>query len=263
MKRRFNYTGRKKIFQEQVAIKLRKENESIKSFDVQLGLDDTKLPENASIYIEAHHRTDFKRYYFGSVGIRQLPDTSLSELGNIDYLQFRVKIVDEAGESGLILAEADRIRASEEGGEKLRKRCILPVEFDKDLGQQVWRLDLSGTQPVLEFNRRIPYIRHLAKSDTSFFFHVYPVVIRTVLSYMFFIEGLSDLKEPDQDWCKDWLGFVKSISTEDPPELVDPEENGYDDFKRDILNWIDRVVEEFCAVHTSKWHHFMKQIGEV
>ena len=149
MRRRFNYTERKRILQENILVTLIRDNNAIKSFDAQFEIDDKKLPDNASIYIEAYHRTDLERYYFGQVGEKKIPNTDLSCFGYLENIKFRLKVVDETGKHGLILAEANGIRPSDDSDKKTQKRCILPVEFDKDLDQQVWRVDFRDRKSVV------------------------------------------------------------------------------------------------------------------
>lgn len=261
MKRRFNYTDRKKIILDRVAIELQESGEVAKSFRADVRLNDMELPRGASVYLEAYHRTDMERWSYGTVVKRKLPeDISIDHLGHIENLLFRVKVVDESGKRGLILAEADRINPRRKGEKGLKERCILPVEFNKDLGRQIWRVSFDGDVPVLEFNgNHIPNIRHLAQTDYGFFFCVYPLVIKEVFTRIFLVDEITDLAEPEVNWHKDWLDFAHRFNSESIPEPVSREEDGFQDFITDIMKWIDGVVDGFCRSHPEKWREFIKQ----
>jgi hypothetical protein len=53
MKRRFNYTGRKKIYREYISLFLNRDNEDIKSFSLELDLAKMNFEQDYKIYVEA------------------------------------------------------------------------------------------------------------------------------------------------------------------------------------------------------------------
>lgn len=249
MKRRLNFTGRKRIPLQRVSLNLVEHN-GRRSFDARLDLNDLGLAEHAAIYVEAYHKTDYMRYSFGTVGQPRRPvSTELGSLGRIDNLRFRVKVVDESGARGLVLAVADRLRPSI----PTQIRAILPVEF-KELGNQIWRLSFDGGEPILEFNVAMPFIRERARTDYRLFFYVYPAVLREILIHMIMIEGISDAGEVE-DWEKDWLDFAKHYGGESP-EVLDPQRDDFDEVE--VRRWIETVVTEFCTVHGDKWGHLIQ-----
>jgi len=254
MKRRFNYTGRKKIPREKISISLNRDNNRRpQSFRADMRLNDLHLPPESKVYIEAYHRTEVRRYVFGTVRNLIAPeDTGLADIGYSDNLKFRVLLVDESGTHGLILAHADRIKPEA----SLERRAILPVAFD-DLGRQIWRIEFAGDDnaPLLVLNRNIPNIENIARSDPQFILYVYPQVIREVLSHTVFVDGVDSQAEPDIDWHKDWLDFTKTILPGVTiPEILDPHQDGFD--KEEVQEWINKVVEEFCASRP-EWNAFI------
>ena len=70
MKRRVNFTGRKRIPRRDVSVSLM-ERDGPRSFDATLRLDGSGLPKDAMVYVEAYHKTDYMRYPFGTVGSPQ------------------------------------------------------------------------------------------------------------------------------------------------------------------------------------------------
>jgi len=260
MKRRFNYTGRNRIPREKISIMLNRDGESVRSFTATLDLNDMNLAPEAKVYIEAYHRTENKRFNFGTVGkISPLSSTSLSGLAYTENLKFRVLVVDESSDHhGLILAHADRIRLIPE----TEGKSILPVEFC-DLGQQIWRVIFEGDEgsPVLFINDRIPNIENISKSDPQFIIYVYPAVIREILTHMIFVDGVDSPSDPEIDWHRDWLDFSRKIlSGEGHPEILgilDPKDENFN--AEDAKNWIDRIVEEFCSSR-NEWREYIDQL---
>ena len=249
MKRRINYTKRKKIPRERISLSLTELNGQ-KWFDAELNLSDLELPGHASIYVEAYCRTNYARYHFGTVGQIQKPhSTALGPLGQIENLRFRLKVVDESGNRGLILAVADRIGL--EGATELRS--ILPVEF-RDLGNQIWRLSFEGNEPVLELNSTVPFIRDKARADCRLFFYVYPAVVRETLTHMVLVNGIPDPCDAEE-WEQDWLSFAYRYGGQ-YPEMLDRGTEGFDE--NEVRIWIERTVTEFCIAYRARWQDFMR-----
>ncbi len=252
MKRRLNFTDRKKILREHVRIELNSQNGTSKSFTVKFDLAAYSLPPDAKVYVHAYHKTEELIYDFGTVGATCVPhDTSLKGLSRTENLKFRMLVVDETGEHGLILAHADRISPFAEG----EKMSILPVDF-RDIGHQVWIVEYIADEggPVLVLNSAIPSIETLAKSNPMFFFYVYPAVIRDILTNMVFVYGLDSTEDPSSDWQRNWLQFTRHVlSSEEPPSILNCKD---EDFESDeAQKWINRVVEEFCSGR-KEWKDF-------
>lgn len=249
MKRQLNFTGRKRIPLERISLNLI-EHGGRKAFDAGLNLDGLELPEHAAVYIEAYHKTDYKRYSFGTVAeLRRPQSTDLGSLGRINNLHFRVKVIDESGNRGLVKAVADRIRLTT----PTTVRAILPVEF-RDLGNQIWRLSFDDDEPILEFNSTIPFIRDRAKADYRLFFYIYPAVLREILVEMIIVDGIPDLEDVEE-WQKDWLDFARHYGGE-PPSILDHHIDGFDE--TEVRKWIETVVTEFCTTHREKWNNFIQ-----
>lgn len=256
MKRRVNYTGRQRIPRENIEINLVRDDDIIRSFDAIISFDDFDFPDDAKVYIDAYHRTEFLRFNFGTVDDRENPrSTALSSLAYGANLKFRLLVVDESGKHGLILGQADRISPEKEADRK----SILPVDW-KDLGKQIWRIEYTEHEggPILYFNGKIPNIKNISMSDPQFFICVYPSVIREVLTHIVFVDGVDSPSEPSIDWHADWIRFARIILPgREHPEILDP---GVEDFNsEDAKKWIDDVVEEFCDSR-KEWDKYISQI---
>lgn len=249
MKRRFNYTGRKKLAKDAVKIFINKANGKPKSIDVTLNLNEKKYPEDTKIYLDAYHKTERKRFDFGKICKIAYPeDLTIDDLAYADNLMFRLMLIDESGEHGKIIAHADRIKPDDEGD----KKSILPVRFD-DLGQQIWKLEFTGEEggPILCINNKIPPLENIVRSDPIFFMYVFPAAIREILMHMIFIDTIENPDDPAVTWQADWLKFAKMILPYEPVPELDPNKIG--EVKEDIINWIDQIVEEFCNSRSQEW----------
>lgn len=259
MRRRFNYTGRKRIRRSSVVIDLRREGGEHPSFSASLDLEGLSLPSDSRVYVEAYHRTEYQRYDFGTLeDIRPREETTLERTAYVENLKFRVLVVDETDGRGLILASADQVKPVEEDIE-----CILPVVF-RDLGQQIWQVAYDGDEgaPILLLNSRIPGIESMARRDPQFLIYVYPSVTREVLTHMVFVDGIEDMTDPSLEWHARWLRFAaRLLLGETPPETLDIRDDGFD--SEEAIDWIDRSVEGFCALHVKEWRQYIKRITEV
>jgi hypothetical protein len=256
MKRRLNYTDRKKIKRENIAINLIRQNGTIVAFAVnKLDLKELNLPSEGRVYVEAYYRTELKRFDFGTAG--SISNPSPCELSGMAYpenLKFRILVVDPS--DGKILAHADRISPEEPA----EKKPILPVEFS-DLGNEIWRVEYEGDEgsPILIINNRIPNIQNIAKQDAQFLIYVYPQVIREVLTYMVFIDGIDSTIEPSTDWHGDWIKFVRQLGV-DFPETLNKNDGNFSE--EDALRWINDTVTAFCNYYRNRFEEYIRKLEE-
>ncbi|MBL7086716.1 MAG: hypothetical protein ISS28_06430 [Candidatus Cloacimonetes bacterium] len=253
MIRRFNYTNRVKIPHQNIKIFCGQDDPS--SFSAEIDINDYEFPEYAKVYIEAGHRTDYKRFNFGTVkNITPQEKTTLKELTYIEKLRFKILIVDETGRNGIILGKAESISPVSNSD----RESILSVKFE-DIGREVWNLnfDQAEGEPLLIINNKI--IENIAKSSPIFFMFVYPVVFREILLKMLIIDGVDDINNPSRKWQSNWLKFALRINPRDFTDI---------DFSRDleleekdmVLNWIDDTISEFCNKR-NEWDEFIEKIN--
>jgi hypothetical protein len=182
------------------------------------------------------------RFPYGAVGGLQPPaDRTLREVDRASKIYFRLLVVDESGEHGLILASADGIRPLEADEDAGRRESLLPV-VTADLGDEVWRVRFETAGPVLEVNSRIPEILSLVRNDRAFLALAYPAVVRQVLVHALIVEGVDD-PEPG-GWEGRWLRFARALHPVDLPSLdrqdIDP-----------LTDWIDDVAAAFARKHAA------------
>lgn len=243
MIRKFNYTGRRKIPKTAVAF-TRTEYRGVAGFNATFDLSNLGFPPEARVYVEPYYNASFMRFGFGTVDKPVYDgDTSLTGIPPTDVIHFRVKIVDESGEHGLILGKIDGITLVNSEGETNRT-SILHVNTC-DLGEQIWRMNFESgnTFPVLEVNSDIPGIKEIIKNDPKFFSLVYPAALREILWNI--VTDHQDFETDGDSWQSKWLLFCeKTLGIKTILEK---------DIESELLQqWINDVVDSFCRIYKVK-----------
>ena len=172
------------------------------------------------------------RFDWGTVAAPMPPGSGsvLSDIDNRDTVNFRVKVIDAAATDSVILAQADRIRAS------VSEQSLLPVEV-RDLGDIVWRLSFDNDEPFLLVNSRIEGVEDRVSSDPEFHALVLPSALRDVLEEL--CNEFTDEDDEQRDWVDGWERFVGTLTRQPIPSA--------DDVNKD--EWIDTVINSFARRH--------------
>ncbi len=248
MIRRLNYTGRKRIARARATVRLVPAPGGGWQFDAEFDLHGYDFPADASVFIEAYNATSYMRFDFGTVAAQRPPrDLRLTEITASPLPKFRLKVVDMR--RGLLLGVADKLVPLQPEDALARKQSLLPVEF-RDLGDRVWRLDLSDW-PVLELNQRIADLGEIARSADSFLALVYPEVVRRILHEALIVQEQTDPDFDDDDWTSLWLRYVCSLpGVERPPE---PQPAASSEEAQALAeSWIERAVQAFCRARDAR-----------
>lgn len=234
--RRFNYTGRKRIRLEDVAIAVYECGDGASRFDADPSLERYELPEDAQVFVEAYRQTTSMRFDFGTVGALQPPgDRTLTEFDSADGVLFRVRVVSMSGRRAILLASAERIRPKRPELKQEERIPLLPVKSSEDLGEQVFSLDFSD-RPLLLVNARVGSFREVTR-DPAFIALVLPATLRDILTRIVRVEKYSDGDDAD-DWRSQWLRFATLLPG--VPDLPT------DDDEDHLDSWIDEAVASFC-----------------
>lgn len=234
--RRFNYTGRKRLDQNDARIFAHQANNGGVEFDAELSLVGYELPDDALVSVEAYRQTSWMRFPCGTVGTLQIPpDRRLREFDSPEGVLFRVRVTSASHPAGLLLAEADRIspRLPEEVEEN--RISLLPVKPDDDLGDEIFRVDFTD-KPILLINSRVGDWRSVAR-EPVFISLTFPTAMREILTRILHVERHFETQDTT-DWKSQWLNF--SIHLPGVPDL--PSEDEEDNIDR----WIEEAVASFC-----------------
>lgn len=237
MLRRLNYTGRKKISRSLVTVRLRPAADGVYAFDARFDLSALDFPESARVFVEAYNATSYMRFPFGTVVRPAVPDDStLTEITPRPLPKFRLKVVDQTNNHGLLLGVADKLVPLRPEEDPANKQSLLAVNFC-DLGDRIWNLDLTDDWPVLELNNRVEGLGEVARSGESFLALVFPEIVRKILREIVLEQKVTDPDFDDADWMALWLRYVCALrGVGNPPD-------GDSDAAAD---WIEDAVQAFC-----------------
>ena len=234
---KFNYTGRKKIHRSKVGIALWRNRNGRRVFDVRLQLENLDLPPNARVFVEAYHRTAYRRYDLGTVKDLNLGvDLSLAGISKSAIPIFRIKVVDQTTVHGRILASVDKIRPNIDDHPSAGSRSLLFVEYD-DLGSAIWQMDFNGDWPVLRLNHTMNGIGRSDTLNNRFLSLIVPEALRQIL-HRIIVEDEHTDPDCDDDWPSLWLKLASTLPGMSAPNRLS---------KADRQAWIEKAVAAFCA----------------
>ena len=161
-------------------------------------------------------------------------------------LLFRVKVTSTDDRAGMLLAEADRIPVSDDEEQPDNRIALLPPA-PGDLGQETWRVDLTGANgPLLLVNRRVDDWKTVAASPL-FRSLVYPAAMRQVLWHIYKVDETRTMDDAN-DWRCRWLAFAAALPGVGDPHLTSDD----DELWRE---WITEAVESFARQHEMLDHY--------
>jgi hypothetical protein len=237
-KRRINSTGRKKISQEKIDLRILATvpGEPLKA-KLAIDLETLGLPATAALSVEAYHRSSAMRFDCGTVGSKKIPEVlTLNEIDQSGGVLFRIKVIDREGDQGKILASADRVRPSIEG-EHIGRKSIFPVEY-RDLGQEIWRVEIDDDAgPSLLLNSKVPALMNRIHDNPLVAGALLPAAFRIVLNHLAYNPAEDD--EDGSGWKSEWKRFcVEGLDIDDDPDELEDNE------ARDA--WVDQVSGKYC-----------------
>ena len=252
--RKFNFTDRRKLNRKHIGISVAMNEEGTISFNAELELDSYELPPEAQVYIEAYRQTQRKRFDCGIVGRFSLPlDRSLDVFDSVEGILFRVMVIANEGNLGLLLAEAEQLKPSDEETIEGKRIPLLPVVYEAHLVDQVFNVDFSGDYPILQVNSSVTSGDTLI-NHPAFFSLVYPAVLRELLTRILFGED-TEVEEDDDGWQARFLRFASALPGVEEPPVSDEEDEPA------CFRWVDTAVSSFCR-HANIMGRFNQFWGE-
>jgi hypothetical protein len=231
---RINYTGRRRIEQSDVQLRVRTSGDNPILDVVSLQLEQFSLPSDARVIVEGYRETVLMRFGAGTVGALELPlDQPLSEFDSPEVIRFRVKVVGVGVDEGKILAAADRLRATAED-EELAPHSSLLSAAPEELGHVLWRVSFGDDEPKLLVNRQVGDWKSFAVMP-QFSAFVLPEAFRQITAWV--LNRIDSHEEGDGSPLDQWVLMLSALG-HDPrgTELSDEDERSA---------WIDEVVGHF------------------
>jgi hypothetical protein len=254
--RRINSTGRRKIMRGDARISVRPDPDGVPTFDATINLTDYGLPDDAPVFVEAYRLTTYMRFPHGTVAAPQPPPDlprRLTEFTTADGLRFRVKVTRTGDRAGELLAEADHLPFSGDEGQPDNRIALLPpAPFE--LGQETWRVDLTGSNgPLLLVNTRAGDWKAV-ESSPLFRSLVYPAAMRQVLWHIYKVEEMRTMDDAE-DWRCRWLAFAAALPGAGIPPLTSDDDDDWGE-------WITGTVAAFARQHHMLDHYKAFLAGE-
>lgn len=247
--KRFNYTGRKKIFREDVKIRLHADFRDKPIVDVVVDLSDYGFPMSSNVYLEPQRKTRFMRIGLGEVAYSLRRNSiELTEFDDADGLNFRVKIVDE--DHGLLLGIAEGIKPYNKDDElDQNQQSILPVSSaDLSSWGVLWRIGWGDQKAVLEIERKLGSRDQVVRS-LMFRGFILPAAMRQILVKIVTEDWDSELSDP-QELSTRWLLFAKQIGAGLPEPNAEDQEEWIDNAVRLLTNMVgvrQQVIDDFAV----------------
>jgi hypothetical protein len=250
VKRRINFTGRKRIPHSHVSVSLRP-MEAGRPLRATASLDVGSLgfPSNSPVILEAYQRSQGMRFEIGTAGEPDIPpEFSLDEIDPGDSVLFRLKVIDQDG-SGLILGAAQRVRPDSTETPDGR-RSLFPVD-QLDLGSEVWRVRVTEAGPRLQLHFGLPQLLGKLETEPLIQGLVLPQALRQVLTDL--VADPADDEGDDSPWKADWVKYCEeSLGMADPTDLAEDERAGWVDdatrkFARDC-DFVERIKKTLIEV---------------
>ncbi len=231
MPRRFNYTDRKLIEQQDIDIQLVFAGDHV-SFEPKVNFAKHSFPASAHAFIEVFRKAQLVRFDFGPVSSPGLCDGgSLDEFGGAAGamgLQFQIKVVDTASKNILALSKPVHAGNDPGGGAD----SILPLGRLPQDDPRIWTVDFTDG-PTL-------YINHALEVQVTqkeyFIALVYPAVLQQVLEYAFLYH-----REEEFEWRDKWKQYVCDIRHAPPFPTVEPSAP-QEEQEEQIRAWIEQAV---------------------
>lgn len=247
--KRFNYTGRKKIFREDIKVRLQGDFHEKPIVDVAINLADYGFPQDGRVFLEPQRKTRFMRIGLGEVVNSARQDSiELTEFDDAENLDFRVKVVDE--DQGLLLGIAENIKPYNKD-DKLdeNQQSILPVSsVDLSSYGVLWRISWSDQKAVLEIERELGSRDQVVRS-LMFRAFIWPAAMRQILVRVLSDDWDQELSDP-QELATRWLLFARQIGAGTPAPNDEDHEDWIDNAVRILTNSIgvrQQVIEDFTA----------------
>jgi hypothetical protein len=258
MRRRFNYTNRKRIRHQDVCLSITEDDAGRHRFQADLNLKASDLPQDGRVWVEAFDANAFMRFPFGTVASpRPDGDTTLDAFAGTDSYSFRVKVVDPDNHARL-LARSTGISAVREDPEGGARKSLLRVS-KRDLGHLPWKLEFpSGDYPLLVINNEIDAGISLPRSNPLFQALVFPVVLEVILRRILIDEEFMPGNEYDEDdaWKEAWLEFAGTL----PGNSRLPVNEDIDKDQKEF--WIEESVATFSR-HIAAVRKIRGELGEL
>lgn len=248
MIKRLNFTGRVKIKQSSVSLKIINSGTPNVAFSCSVDLNEYKFPDDAEVYIDVYRGSYIrKRFQFGTVkSTKPLVNIEIREFKDFPVFNFKLFVVDTRKGFKQILGLTSPFNSFYDGSFNSEK-SLLPVKYVNNINQ-IWKIDYETERAILLLNSEKRNMPDLIKNDKFFRYTVLPAAFREILFKLFIVEGVPEDEEENDSYKGKWLSFiVNRLDCKDDLQLLTRgDEDDSDIDSKSQLEAIERIVDTFC-----------------
>ena len=248
---RFNYTGRQRIVERDIDVRLI--STSSATSKLMLGVDLRKygFPLESGVKLEANTRGAFWVAYDGRTSDF---DSGMVDLGSFetwvsedewDSVRFRLKVYDRADKK--LLGRTTRtfpLRSVQHDDDSLLR------SESRDIGELIYLVDYDDDGPIFVLSKRLWEFRIQLMADLGFRSVVLPDIVRQVLRRIIDY-NLFDPDDGEANWSNDWIDWMQAV-----PDLmgaVDDLESLDGDDPEQVSRWIEDILARFAAIGQNRF----------
>jgi len=158
---------------------------------------------------------------------------------DITRVRFDIFLVEDENGYKKVRGMCENLRLTENNREGDDKAGILEVAFKDDL-PEIWKVELDSDHVKLTVNSRFINRENIKGKYGAF---ILPAVVREILIHKIFIDGVEDF-----DDFGEWQDFIDTyISRCERPSVISVNEEGFEESKTEVLNFIDCIVTGFIG----------------
>ncbi len=248
--RNLNHTGRRKIPQHRVALRVNQGADGEIRFEIDFTWGSMKFEGDPKIRVEAYNKDLSLGFDCGTVNKCVVPSQNvITNLGAAGEVKFRVKIVKDS-DPPLVLARVDGLHPEGEDDNQEDKDSIISV-MAVDLGSVTWRLDyppeITG-KPILYINKTIADGINKIKKDPVYAALILPTIVRQVFTKIVLDkidcpEDEEPLDNPDS-WHRRWVQYAESEMSVAEPDWDDIQDlEGAEQYIDEVTQEVSRTFD--------------------
>lgn len=235
---KLNFTERQSLPESGIAISVDPAFSPLQVRVNQLTLPDA-VPDDAQVLVEVYRSSTghYERLGFGDAsafksGSGVGTGRPLRRIQNAEGLRFRVKVVD--GSQGRLIAEADGLRAIEEGDERAVDD-LFPV-IPRTLKGELWNVAFGCDGPEIHVEKALDQDGVFLWTLPAFQALTLPIALRQVA------ERIIRNRDADEPWYERWTVFLNSLA----PSFTDVFEAEEDPDNDSVDALLDEIASAFA-----------------
>ena len=241
MPQRFNFTGRKRIFEDEAKIHVLKDTNPLKIHLEQSFSSSQCYSPNDIVMIEAIRRTRRDRVQIGKISeLANSEEIVFQSFQDGNDVLFRIYVVDPS--TSKKKGQAKRLRDADKSQNPSSIKSILPVELSQEedeMGDCFWKLKFDDNNPLLLLSSK-KFSSFEPTKSSEFKALVWPEILRQVLVYIYIVRW-----NAFPSWEEDWKKYVEVVIGAVGAPKEEPQ-NPDEEYIERTMDWINDAVRGFA-----------------